>query len=693
MVRISRRSFLEIAAAIGATAAWGAARAKPSNSTWQERRERFPEGVASGDPDSHSVLLWTRCPQSAPRTRLELRVEVAQDPALQQVVASTLAPVAAASDWTCRVLVGGLKPASIYWYRFTDPHGNGSRVGRTITAPGTDDPRPVAFAFVSCQNANLGAQSAYRRMIFEDQRAAPEQQLGFVLHLGDFIYEILWYPQDRPQGMYDRRVRELLRYPDGEKISDFHIPTNLAGYRAIYRAYLHDADLQDARAHWPFVNMWDNHEFSWLGWQSLQKFEGKTRPAQTRKVAALQAFFEFQPARMTRPHGGSLERFDPPAVVDAPITRFDENGLGQEPNNLAAIGALTGYRAMRWGRNVELIITDQRSYRSEDPTGMEEAQALSSEDFPDLVPQRAIEILDAGRTYDGGQPPPMITSADRAVQLDNFCRDRPAQTILGAEQRAWFLERLKQSQAPWKIWGNTIATLDMRADPQNLPAGTTKPWPWNGYATMALGDFGTAYVERGQIYDFVREQGITGFVTVAGDRHSFWAGLAAKALPPEHFEPVGVAFVTGSLSAPGVVEALEHKLPQDHPLRALYLGQAAHDAGPRPTINMLVKHGVRSCLEYARTGDVVEARKLSNPQLSPHVAFVDMGGHGYAVVRASATALETEFVCIPRPLEATDREDGGPLLYRVTHRAELWRHGEAPRLVRRILEGDPAFSI
>ena len=59
-----------------------------------------------------------------------------------------------------------------------------------------------------------------------------------------------------------------------------------------YRAYLGDPDLQDARARWPFVNMWDNHEFSWLGWQSLQKFEGKTRPAQARKVAANQAFFE-----------------------------------------------------------------------------------------------------------------------------------------------------------------------------------------------------------------------------------------------------------------------------------------------------------------------------------------------------------------------------------------------------------------
>ncbi len=64
-------------------------------------------------------------------------------------------------------------------------------------------------------------------------------------------------------------------------------------------AYLSDPDLQDARARWPFVNMWDNHEFSWLGWQSLQRFGGKNLPAQTRKVAANQAFFEYQPARIT----------------------------------------------------------------------------------------------------------------------------------------------------------------------------------------------------------------------------------------------------------------------------------------------------------------------------------------------------------------------------------------------------------
>ena len=70
--------------------------------------------------------------------------------------------------------------------------------------------------------------------------------------------------------MYDRRLRDIVNYAHGEKIQDFHIPTDVNDYRAIYRAYLHDPDLQDARARWPFVNMWDNHEFSWKGWQSLQ---------------------------------------------------------------------------------------------------------------------------------------------------------------------------------------------------------------------------------------------------------------------------------------------------------------------------------------------------------------------------------------------------------------------------------------
>src|SRR5436305_10896754 len=185
---LNRREFVHLAATMGASLAWGGS-ARASTTGWRERRDLYPEGVASGDPDSSSVILWPRRPFE-PGGRYVLTVEVAEDDAFRRVVAKAPAPVSAESDWTTRVLVGHLKPARVYWYRFADGEGNGSRAGRTITAPLANDPRPVNFAFVSCQSVNQGKLNGHRLMISADERAAPVDQLGFVLHLGDFIYEV-----------------------------------------------------------------------------------------------------------------------------------------------------------------------------------------------------------------------------------------------------------------------------------------------------------------------------------------------------------------------------------------------------------------------------------------------------------------------------------------------------------------------
>jgi len=90
---------------------------------------------------------------------------------------------------------------------------------------------------------------------------------------------------------------------------------------------------------------------------------------------------------------------------------------------------------------------------------------------------------------------------------------------------------------------------------------------------------------------------------------------------------------------------------------------------------------------------MAKARALSNPDLSPHVSFVDMGGHGYSVVHVTGAFFETEFVCIPRPVERSERPDGGALSYRIKSRTDLWKDGEAPKLQIQILEGDPKFSV
>ena len=88
-----------------------------------------------------------------------------------------------------------------------------------------------------------------------------------------------------------------------------------------------------------------------------------------------------------------------------------------------------------------------------------------------------------------------------------------------------------------------------------------------------------------------------------------------------------------------------------------------------------------------------EARAVRNPDVAPHLSFLDFGGHGYGLVTATSDQLSTEFVCIPRPLERSDQPDGGPLAYRIVHRTRLWKAGEAPKLEQEILEGNPLYSI
>ena len=72
---------------------------------------------------------------------------------------------------------------------------------------------------------------------------------------------------------------------------------------------------------------------------------------------------------------------------------------------------------------------------------------------------------------------------------------------------------------------------------------------------------------------------------------------------------------------------------------------------------------------------------------------MDLGGHGYATVRVGASELEAEFVAIPRPIVRSDRPDGGPLAYRVMHRANLWKAGEKPRLTQKVVEGNPLLAV
>ncbi|MEP7087755.1 MAG: alkaline phosphatase D family protein [Gemmatimonadota bacterium] len=408
-------------------------------------------------------------------------------------------------------------------------------------------------------------------------------------------------------------------------------------------------------------------------------------PAQTRKVAAAQAWWEFQPARVAKAGGGSLNDFRAPKVANNPLTKIDANGLGEDADNLAAIHALTLYRSLRYGGNVDLILTDNRSYRSEPVNDRAEMKAFRPKGFPYFDLDEAFGALDAGRTYRGGHPPATIEFD--GAQLPNPNVHAAPGTMLGAEQKAWFLARLRSATAPWTLWGNSVASLDWRTDLQNVPAVDGKRWPSPGYGLSTEEDWSAYRAERNDIFDSVRAHRVSGFVSLCGDRHAFTAGRVSPSLPPEKFAPVDVEFIAGSISAPGLVESTEHRIPKDHPHRALYF----HDtpAGARSTINAALRHGVMTCLVLQETGDEGKALAASNPDVAPHLTFADLGGHGYAIVRATRDALDVEFVCIARPVERAQGSDGGPLVYRISHHVPRWAAGDEPTLERRDLEGVP----
>ena len=84
---------------------------------------------------------------------------------------------------------------------------------------------------------------------------------------------------------------------------------------------------------------------------------------------------------------------------------------------------------------------------------------------------------------------------------------------------------------------------------------------------------------------------------------------------------------------------------------------------------------------------------MSNPELSPHLEFVDLGGHGYGVVSVDASRMVTDFVCIPRPIERAATPDGGPLRYRVRHEVPLWVAGEAPEMAQSVVDGNVGLAV
>ncbi|MEM9170253.1 MAG: alkaline phosphatase D family protein [Pseudomonadota bacterium] len=241
----------------------------------------FAHGVASGDPHTDSVVLWTRV--SGREGPAAVSWEVARDPSFSDVVAAGDAVAAPAADWTVKAVPTGLEAGREYFYRFR-AGSETSPAGRTKTLPSGSVER-ARFAVVSCSNYPFGYFNVYHMI-------AERGGYDAVIHLGDYIYEY------GPTG-YGGDV--------GEKLGRPHAPAreivSLEDYRHRHAQYKADPASQAMHASAPFIAIWDDHETSNNSWKDGAQNHQPAAEGDwaARRRAALQAYYEWMPVRDPSP--------------------------------------------------------------------------------------------------------------------------------------------------------------------------------------------------------------------------------------------------------------------------------------------------------------------------------------------------------------------------------------------------------
>ena len=246
----------------------------------------FYHGVASGDPLSDRVIIWTRYTPTAAAS-VSIDWQVATDSLFASVVNSGTVSTDSNSDYTVKVDVTGLTPNTWYYYRFK--YGSvRSITGRTHTLP-TGDIDSIRLAFVSCSDFQAGYFNVYNDL-------SRRNDISAVVHLGDFYYE---YKAGSSGSSGDTS-----RYHP----TAAHDAYTLADYRLWESQYKLDQDLRAMLEQYPLIMVWDDHEVCNNAWyNSAENHNSATQGNYfTRKKMARKAYFEWNPIRPIAPGNDSV---------------------------------------------------------------------------------------------------------------------------------------------------------------------------------------------------------------------------------------------------------------------------------------------------------------------------------------------------------------------------------------------------
>ncbi|MEP4485669.1 MAG: alkaline phosphatase D family protein [Halioglobus sp.] len=620
----------------------------------------FPQGVASGDPRPGSIMLWTRAeptPDAAVTGEaIPLLLQLSETESFERIVAEHLLGAQADTDYTIRAFIDGLRAGTSYYYRFLGGQNAVSRTGRTRTAPAQDTSEDVNLAFVSCQSFEQGYYGSWARMIADDIESESGDQIDFVLHLGDFIYERSWHKRQdgTPQSRY------VPDFPDGAHNEINRHAVSLADYRHLYKTYLSDPHLQAARARWPFVCTWDDHEFSDDNFQSYSTYSDQPQLEAQRKMDSNQAWFEFMPAVLEGSSDTHKQDFQAAQLSSEDATA-----------NQQALESLSIYRRLHWGQNLDLILTDNRSYRSAPCIPKHFAESI---DLP-MNTVTLVEMADAGRAYNGGNPPECLPYGDGTTP--NFARDREPGSCLGKVQRDWFLQTLDSSKAHWKLWGNSLPMLPLRIDMSSIPFSDYQDSvfnidPWAGFPH-----------EVSTLMDAVSERSITGLVSLSGDHHTHGAATINRSASEPDSPARTVDFTVAGISSSPLFTNVYHQAKKSS-TEFFSLVSADFEGEAVPMWNMTLQQGVMASTAMDRTGVKTLADWIGPNAANPGLSFVDTTANGYGLARFTDTTLEVSLVAMS---DLTKPFTTAPAIkYTARFSLPLWLANEPP-----ILEG-PTFD-
>ncbi|MFB6202824.1 MAG: alkaline phosphatase, partial [Halorhabdus sp.] len=367
-------------------------------------------------------------------------------------------------------------------------------------------------------------------------------------------------------------------------------PRSITDYRHLYRTYRSDRFLREALENHTLIATWDDHEFFLdLFWDRETNAPSGDHPERD------------NPGFMRTLAADALQ-----AWWEYTPTRID-----YDPAADALHDRFQLWRTFEFGDLAKIVFTDERLYRDE-PHGR------------DHVPIRRVMGPD---------------------------HEPEGQTMLGEDQREWFLDEVESSEKIWTVWANEVLTV-----PAKLGAGPLTFYPtntgWDGYQR-----------ERKQIFQTLAEEDVSNFVTLSGDMHCYLAGY--------------------------------QQTTYDNSLRRLLTGSSI-DPSKRVGVEFMTPPV--TSLNFAETVGMSDGwrGRLTSPLLSwsarwqnPHLEFFDSHHWGYSIVEITPEVCTYTAYAVDKTTDSATAEktvlarlqvpEGRTVIEDVTEQASLSNDGRGDR--------------